>query len=49
MTGQEHLWEYYTHAALRRANQYRRNGGAKSCTHAEGFQSIFPRSVELLA
>ena len=49
MTGQEHLWEYYTHAALRRGNQCRRNGGAKSCTHAEGYQSIFPSTPELLA
>jgi 4-oxalomesaconate hydratase len=49
MTGQEHLWEYYTHVGLRRGNQCRRNGGAKSCTHAEGYQSIFPRTPELLA
>lgn len=49
MTGQEHLWEYYTHAALRRGNQCRRNGGSKNCTHAEGYQSIFPSTPELLA
>jgi len=49
MTGQEHLWEYYTHVALRRGNQCRRNGGAKSCTHAEGYQRIFPATPELLA
>jgi 4-oxalomesaconate hydratase len=49
MTGQEHLWEYYTHVGLRRGNQCRRNGGARSCTHAEGYQSIFPRTPELLA
>ena len=49
MTGQEHLWEYYTHAALRRGNQCRRNGGAKTCIHAEGYQSIFPSTPELLA
>ena len=49
MAGQEHLWEYYTHVGLRRGNQCRRNGGAKSCTHAEGYQSIFPRTPELLA
>jgi len=49
MTGQEHLWEYYTQAALRRGNQCRRNGGAKSCTHAEGYQRIFPETPELLA
>jgi hypothetical protein len=34
---------------LRRGNQYRRNGGPKSCTHAEGYQSIFPKPVEVLA
>ena len=49
MTGQEHLWEYYTHVALRRANQCRRNGGNTSCTHAEGYQRIFPATPELLA
>ena len=43
MTGQEHLWEYYTHVALQRGNQCRRNGGNKSCTHAEGYQRIFPQ------
>jgi len=49
MTGQEHLWEYYTQTALRRGNHCRRNGGNKSCTHAEGYQSIFPSTPELLA
>jgi 4-oxalomesaconate hydratase len=49
MTGQEHLWEYYTHVALRRGNQCRRNGGNKSCTHAEGYQRIFPETPEVLA
>ncbi|HWB44970.1 MAG TPA: PIG-L deacetylase family protein [Hyphomicrobiaceae bacterium] len=49
MTGQEHLWEYYTGVAQRRGNQCRRNGGNKSCTHAEGYQSIFPSTPELLA
>lgn len=48
MTGQEHLWEYYTHVALRRANQCRRNGGKKSCTHAEGYQRVFPETPEVL-
>ena len=42
MTGQEHLWEYYTHVALRRGNQCRRNGGDKSCTHAEGYRERLP-------
>ena len=49
MTGQEHLWEYYTHVALRRGNQCRRNGGNKGCTHAEGYQRIFPETPEVLA
>jgi 4-oxalomesaconate hydratase len=49
MTGQEHLWEYYTGVAQRRGNQCRRNGGNKSCTHAEGYQSIFPSTPEVLA
>ena len=49
MTGQEHLWEYYTHVGLRRSNQCRRNGGNRSCTHAEGYQRIFPETPEVLA
>lgn len=49
MTGQEHLWEYYTGVAQRRGNQCRRNGGNKACTHAEGYQSIFPSTPEVLA
>jgi len=49
MTGQEHLWEYYTPVALRRGNQCRRNGGNKSCTHAEAYQRIFPETPEVLA
>ena len=49
MTGQEHLWEYYTGVAQRRGNQCRRNGGNKACTHAEGYQSIFPATPEVLA
>ena len=48
MTGQEHLWEYYTGVAQRRGNQCRRNGGNKACTHAEGYQRIFPETPELL-
>jgi 4-oxalomesaconate hydratase len=49
MLGQEHLWEYYTQVALRRGNHCRRNGGPKGCTHAEGFQRIFPETPEVLA
>jgi len=50
MEGQEHLWEYYTRVAQNRANQFRRNSGGQSggrdCRYAEGFQSIFPRTVD---
>ncbi len=47
--GQEHLWEYYTRVAINRANHFKRNSGGQSggrdCKYAEGFQSIFPRTV----
>ena len=52
MEGQEHLWEYYTRVAQNRANHFQRNSGEQSggraATHAEGFQSVFPRTVDLL-
>lgn len=52
MEGQEHLWEYYTRVAQNRANHFQRNSGGQSggraATHAEGFQSVFPRTVDLL-
>ena len=52
MEGQEHLWEYYTHVAQQRANHFKRNSGGQSggrdCKYAEGFQSIFPRTVDEL-
>ncbi|WP_180901444.1 PIG-L deacetylase family protein [Martelella soudanensis] len=52
MTGQEHLWHYYRNVAENRANHFRRNSGGQSggrpATHAEGFQSIFPRTVDEL-
>ena len=52
MEGQKHLWDYYTNVAENRANQFRRNSGGQSggreATHAEAFQSIFPRTVDLL-
>ncbi|HSF64573.1 MAG TPA: PIG-L deacetylase family protein [Paracoccaceae bacterium] len=52
MEGQQHLWEYYTHVAAIRANQFRRNSGGQAggrdATHAEGFMSIFPRTVDTL-
>ncbi|MFV0449631.1 MAG: PIG-L deacetylase family protein [Vibrio sp.] len=52
MAGQEHLWEYYTRVALQRGVQAKRNIGianAKTITHGEGYQSIFPRVTENLA
>ena len=52
MQGQEHLWEFYTRAAQQRANHFKRNSGGQSggrdCKYAEGFQSIFPRTVDTL-
>lgn len=52
MEGQEHLWEYYTRAAQQRANHFTRNSGGqaggRSCRYAEGFQSVFPRTVGAL-
>ncbi|MGZ9811468.1 PIG-L deacetylase family protein [Pseudoroseicyclus sp. H15] len=52
MAGQEHLWEYYTRVAQQRANHFKRNSGGQSggrdCKYAEGFQSIFPRTVDEL-
>lgn len=52
MEGQEHLWEYYTRVAQNRANHFKRNSGGQSggrnCQYAEGFQSIFPRTVDEL-
>ena len=52
MEGQEHLWEFYTRVAINRANPFTRNSGGQSggrdCKYAEGFQSIFPRTVDEL-
>jgi 4-oxalomesaconate hydratase len=52
MEGQEHLWDYYTRVAENRANHFMRNSGGQAggrkATHAEGFQSIFPRTVDEL-
>ena len=52
MEGQEHLWEYYTRVAENRANHFMRNSGGqaggRAATHAEGFQSVFPRTVDEL-
>ncbi|MCR9138554.1 MAG: PIG-L family deacetylase [Alphaproteobacteria bacterium] len=52
MEGQEHLWTYYTNVAENRGNHFRRNSGGQAggrkATHAEGFQSVFPRTVDEL-
>ena len=52
MEGQEHLWDYYTNVAKNRGNHFRRNSGGQAggrkATHAEGFQSVFPRTVDEL-
>ncbi|WP_417667475.1 PIG-L deacetylase family protein [Roseibium sp.] len=52
MQGQEHLWDYYTNVAENRGNHFRRNSGGqaggRAAKYAEGFQSIFPRTVDEL-
>ena len=52
MQGQEHLWDFYTNVAENRANHFRRNSGGqaggKVARYAEGFQSIYPRTVDEL-
>ncbi|MEP9398852.1 PIG-L deacetylase family protein [Mesorhizobium sp. KR2-14] len=52
MEGQEHLWHYYKNVAENRANHFMRNSGGQSggrkATQAEGFQSVFPRTVDEL-
>ena len=52
MQGQEHLWHFYQNVAENRANHFKRNSGGMSggrdCKYAEGFQSIFPRTVDEL-
>jgi len=52
MQGQEHLWDFYTRVAQNRANHFKRNSGGQSggrdCRYAEGFESIFPRTVDEL-
>lgn len=52
MAGQEHLWEFYTRVAQNRANHFQRNSGGMSggrqAAYAEGFQSMFPRTVDEL-
>lgn len=52
MEGQEHLWDFYTRVAQNRANHFQRNSGGMSggrqAAYAEGFQSMFPRTVDEL-
>lgn len=52
MDGQEHLWAYYTNVAENRGNHFRRNSGGQAggrpARYAEGFQSVFPRTVDAL-
>ena len=52
MDGQVHLWDFYTRVAQQRANHFKRNSGGMSggrnCLYAEGFESIFPRTVDEL-
>jgi len=53
MQGQEHLWDFYTNVAENRGNHFRRNSGGmaggRPAQYAEGFQSVFPRTVDSLA
>ncbi|MDH5361120.1 MAG: PIG-L family deacetylase [Gammaproteobacteria bacterium] len=52
MQGQEHLWDFYTNVAENRGNHFRRNSGGqaggRAARYAEGFQSIYPRTVDEL-
>lgn len=53
MQGQEHLWDFYTNVAENRGNHFRRNSGGmaggRAARYAEGFQSVFPRTVDELS
>ncbi|NQW01779.1 MAG: PIG-L family deacetylase [Rhodospirillales bacterium] len=52
MEGQQHLWDFYTNVAENRGNHFRRNSGGQSggrnARYAEGFQSVYPRTVDEL-
>ena len=52
MNGQVHLWDFYTRLAQQRANHFKRNSGGMSggrdTKYAEGFEAIFPRTVDEL-
>lgn len=45
MGAQEHLWEYYTRAALQRGAQAARNSGRK-IKYAEAYQCVYPRITD---
>lgn len=53
MQGQEHLWKFYKNVAENRGNHFRRNSGGmaggRPARYAEGFQEVFPRTVDELA
>ena len=53
MQGQEHLWDFYTNVAENRGNHFRRNSGGmaggRPAKYAEGFQSVYPRTVDELS
>jgi 4-oxalomesaconate hydratase len=52
MRGQEHLWNYYKNVAENRGNHFRRNSGGQAggrdCRYAEGFEAVFPQTVDEL-
>ncbi len=52
MHGQEHLWSFYKNVAENRANHFRRNSGGqaggRAAKYAEGFETVFPRTVDEL-
>lgn len=52
MQGQEHLWRFYTNVAENRGNHFRRNSGGmaggRKAEYAEGFQVVFPQTVDEL-
>ncbi|MAR03932.1 MAG: PIG-L deacetylase family protein [Planktomarina sp.] len=52
MQGQEHLWKFYTNVAENRGNHFRRNSGGmaggRKAEYAEGFEMIFPQTVDEL-
>ena len=52
MQGQEHLWNFYRNVAENRGNHFRRNSGGqaggRAAIYAEGFETVFPRTVDEL-